>query len=292
MYLYILNGKDEGKRISLKSGTFRIGRAPENDIVIRNDKYVSGSHAEITLKGGGKLTLADKGSRNGTYLLGEPVSDHAEVKHGDIFRVGRTFLKYSRRTHERIFADDSSTVKHPEAIVVVDIVGSSKIAQAMGDHVASKVKNLLNHILTEILAEYPAKYVKSTGDGYMLIFAKPLSAVLFSIELMNAIQGDGSYKGFHIRIGINYGETFRLEDGDRRGSAVDMAFRVESVKIGDMHQTMIGIRKEELPRVDRIFISEVVQKLIASKPTIKTRCIGFFDLKGFNGRHKIFEILP
>ena len=130
------------------------------------------------------------------------------------------------------------------------------------------------------------------GDGYMIIFAKPLSAVKLSIELMDAIQGDGDYKGFHIRIGINYGETSRLEDGDRRGSAVDMAFRVEAVKIAEMHQTMIGIRKDELPRVNRIFISEVVQNLIARKPTIKTRCIGFFDLKGFNGRHKIFEVLP
>jgi len=194
--------------------------------------------------------------------------------------------------HERIFSDDSEIVKHPEAIVVVDIVGSSKIAQAMGDHVASKVKNILNHVLNEKLNEYPAEYSKSTGDGYMLIFTKALSAVQFSIELMNGIQGDSGNKGFHIRIGINYGETIRLEDDDRRGSAVDMAFRVESVKIGDMHQTTIGIRKEELPRIDRIFISEVVQKLIANKPTIKTRCIGFFDLKGFNGRHRIFEILP
>ncbi len=104
------------------------------------------------------------------------------------------------------------------------------------------------------------------------------------------ITGDSSYKGFHVRIGINYGETYKLKDEVRRGSAVDMAFRIESVKIQDMHQTVIGIKKEELPRVDRIFISESVQNLIASKSTVNTRCIGFFELKGFTRRHKIFEV--
>ena len=109
--------------------------------------------------------------------------------------------------------------------------------------------------------------------------------------MLNDTKGDGSYKGFHIRIGIHYGETYKLPDGDRRGLAVDMAFRVESVKIGDMHQTVVGIKKDVLPRIDRIFISEVTHNFIASHSTIKTRCIGYFDLKGFTGRHKIFEVL-
>ena len=174
---------------------------------------------------------------------------------------------------------------------MVDIVGSSKIAQVMGDSTASKVKNLLKKSLKNNLDIYPAEYIKSTGDGFMIIFTKALVAVKFSMELLKEIRGDGSYKGFHIRIGINYGETSKLEDADRRGTAVDMAFRVESVKIVDMHQTTLGIKKEDLPRVDRLFISETVQNLIASKSSIRTRCIGFFDLKGFPGRHKIFEVL-
>ena len=125
----------------------------------------------------------------------------------------------------------------------------------------------------------------------MIVFSKAMEAVRFSIKLMKDTIGKGEYKGFHIRIGIHFGETFKLPDNDRRGMAVDMAFRVESVKIVDMHQTVVGIKKDMLPRVDRIFISEVVNKMIPSHSSIKTRCIGFFDLKGFNGRHKLFEVL-
>jgi len=291
MFIYILNGKEEGKCIKLKPGQYTIGRSPEVDIVISDDYYVSGKHAELKYLENEKLSITDLGSKNGTYILGEEVESQKEIKIGDIFRVGHTYLKISRRTPERFYLEGEEQSSAPEAIVVVDIVGSSKIAQAMGDRVASKVKNVLFKTLNNNLVKYPAEFLKNTGDGFMLVFSKPLEAIRFSIDLMKDTRGDGLYKGFHIRIGIHYGETYILPDGDRRGMTVDMAFRVESVKISDMHQTVMGIKKEMLPRVDRIFISEVVHGLISSHSSIKTRCIGFFDLKGLTGRHKIFEVI-
>ncbi len=48
MYLFILNGKDEGKRIDLSPGTYIIGRSTKSDIQLKNDGYVSGVHAELT----------------------------------------------------------------------------------------------------------------------------------------------------------------------------------------------------------------------------------------------------
>lgn len=291
MYLYVLNGEDEGKRIEITSGNYTIGRASKARIGLKGDRYVSGFHAEIICNENDELTLADKGSTNGTFLVGEPVKETVPVKPGDILQIGHTFLKASRRSDERYYGEEGLGEKSPEAIVVVDIVGSSKIAQVMGDSMASKVKNLLNKAMKKNLETYPAEYIKSTGDGFMIIFSKALGGVKFSMDLIKDLSLDISYKGFHIRIGINYGETYKLSDGDRRGSAVDMAFRVESVKIAEMHETVVGIKKADMPRVDRIFISEAVQKLIASNSSIKIRVIGYFNLKGFNGRHKIFEVI-
>jgi len=291
MNLMILNGTEEGKQITLSAGSYKIGRSASNDIVLPNDQYVSGKHAELKLTETGKITIKDHGSRNGTFLLGEIVESQTKVTPGDVIRIGHTFIKVSRRSMERFFPTEDEAPGTPEAVAVVDIVGSSNIAQALGDRVASKVKNVLYNALNKNLEEFPAEFVKNTGDGYMLVFSNSTDAVKLSINLMNATMGDGSYRGFHIRIGINFGETIKLQDGDRRGMAVDMAFRIESVKIDSMHQTVVGIRKDDLPRVDRIFISEVVQRLIPTHSSIKTRCIGYFDLKGFTGRHKIFEVL-
>ncbi|MBT4483674.1 MAG: FHA domain-containing protein [Candidatus Latescibacteria bacterium] len=291
MHLFILNGKDEGRHLKLNAGKYIIGRSKKSDIILTHDQYISGTHAELSYNKSGKLTIKDLGSSNGTYLLGEYIEQETKITPGDIFRVGHTFFKITMRDNERFLDSGSEPSEIPEAIVVIDLVGSSKIAQALGDRVASKVKNVIFDKLHENLTLFPSEFSKNTGDGYMIIFTKPLDAVLFSVKLMQDLIGEGQYKGFHIRIGINYGETIKLPDGDRRGMAVDMAFRIESVKINEMHQTIVGLKKDMMPRVDRVFISEVVYNLIASKSAIKTRIIGFFDLKGFTGRHKIYEVI-
>ena len=291
MNLVILNGENEGKRFSLGKGKYIIGRAADSEIVISEDKFISGTHAELACSEKGDLTIVDKGSKNGTFLLGEPVTKKTKVNAGEIFRVGHTFIKVTRRGQDRSLEGQAPAESIPEAIMVIDLVGSSNIAQAVGDRIASKVKNTLLDHLKENLSKYPADFVKGTGDGYLIVFSKVKPAVKLAMGFLSDLTNQRSFSGIRVRIGIHYGETFTLPDGDRRGMAVDMAFRVEGVKIENMHQTVIGIKKAEMPRSDRIFITEAVQRMIANDRSIKLRCIGFFDLKGFNGRHKLFEVL-
>jgi pSer/pThr/pTyr-binding forkhead associated (FHA) protein len=291
MYVYILNGPQEGNRIPLKTGKFTIGRSPESSISLPEDPFVSGTHAELRCERDGKLVLKDHGSRNGTFLLGEAVHEPKELNPGDIFQVGKTFLKVSRRAAERYFIQDEAVEGTPEAILVIDMVGPSRIADAMGDRIAGRVKNALSVKLNESLKKHPADFLKNTGDGFLVIFSNVKQAVKFAMEFLNDLKSHETSRGIHVRMGVHFGETTILPDGDRRGMAVDMAFRVESVKVDDMHQTAVGIKKDMLPRIDRIFITEVVQRMIGSDSQVKTRCIGFFDLKGFTGRHKIFEVM-
>lgn len=292
MYVYILNGAQEGLRFTLIPGKYVIGRLPESSIALPGDPFVSGAHAELLLERDGRLLLSDRGSRNGTFLMGEVVSEAREVRPGDIFQVGKTFLKFSRRSMERFHVAEAGEEAVTEAILVIDIVGSSRIADAMGDRMAGRVKNVLAEKLNDLLKKNPAEYLKNTGDGFMVVFANVRNAVRVAMDLLAGLKMDEMSRGLHIRMGLHYGETAVLPDGDRRGMAVDMAFRVESVKVDDMHQTMLGIKKDMLPRMDRIFITEVVQRMIGNDSQVKTRCIGYFDLKGFTGRHKIFEVVP
>ena len=291
MYLFILNGPKEGYRFTLTPGIHVIGRSSDAAISIPDDRFLSGNHAEFRMEDNGKLTLADCGSKNGTFLSGELISETMEVKPGDIIQAGRTFFKCSRRASERCFVQEPVMESNTEAILVIDMVGSSQIAQAMGDRMAGKIKNILLEKLNDNLKKYPAEFLKNTGDGFMVIFSGVRNAIKLAMDLLSDLRADDSNRGIHVRMGMHYGETSILSDGDRRGLAVDMAFRVESVKVDTMHQTVVGIKKNMLPRVDRIFITEVVHRMIASDSTIKTRCIGYFDLKGFTGRHKIFEII-
>ncbi|MBI5783468.1 MAG: GGDEF domain-containing protein [Gammaproteobacteria bacterium] len=64
----------------------KIGRAPENDVFIR-DQSVSQHHARVVLTPAGAVSIEDLGSTNGTYVNGEKVVRHA-LWDGDKVHIG------------------------------------------------------------------------------------------------------------------------------------------------------------------------------------------------------------
>ena len=74
-------------------GKVRIGRAPDNDIVLA-DKKVSSHHAMIN-RMGPKLVVTDLNSTNGTVLNGIRITDPVEALYGDKLIVGDTRFVFS-----------------------------------------------------------------------------------------------------------------------------------------------------------------------------------------------------
>ena len=81
-------------RLGRYTGTYRtdtprlrIGRAPDNDVVV-DDMLVSRYHAELVTGAGGVSEIVDLGSHNGTFLDGRPVG-RARVADDSIIGLGR-----------------------------------------------------------------------------------------------------------------------------------------------------------------------------------------------------------
>lgn len=75
----------------------KIGRDATNDIVLHSEK-VSSLHAEITLMNSGDILLEDKGSRNGTYIMNQPIKPGkpVNVRRGDAIRFADVELQWSQ----------------------------------------------------------------------------------------------------------------------------------------------------------------------------------------------------
>jgi hypothetical protein len=101
--LQIVRGEGKGQELPLEDGNNVIGRwdpetgaFPEVDL----DKYdpeakVSRKHALLRIDGG-KITVEDMGSLNGTYVNRQPrlaPGTPVELKSGDEIIIGKTFLK-------------------------------------------------------------------------------------------------------------------------------------------------------------------------------------------------------
>jgi predicted ester cyclase len=103
----------------LPAKKIRIGRVPENDIVVA-DLDVSRYHAELRRTPDGSLEIMDLGSHNGTYVNGERITRKLLAEQ-DIISIGHgTFRFSSGELHQ--YADESpgSLPAVPEAHEVVE----------------------------------------------------------------------------------------------------------------------------------------------------------------------------
>ena len=75
----------------------QIGKGPRNDVVIA-DPAVSTSHAVLRVVENG-YTISDVGSRNGTFVNSERITELRKLTHGDVIGVGLSKLTFRLQGH-------------------------------------------------------------------------------------------------------------------------------------------------------------------------------------------------
>ena len=82
----------EARQIPLSPGDNVLGRAPDAEVWI-DAAGVSRHHARICLEGS-DATVEDLGSKNGTFLRGQPVTARASLTDGDQIRLGSVVVTF------------------------------------------------------------------------------------------------------------------------------------------------------------------------------------------------------
>jgi pSer/pThr/pTyr-binding forkhead associated (FHA) protein len=89
--LVVKRGPNAGSRFLLDKDVTTAGRHPESDIFL-DDVTVSRRHAEFR-RDGGRFTVRDVGSLNGTYLNRERI-DETDLSGGDEVQIGKFRLVF------------------------------------------------------------------------------------------------------------------------------------------------------------------------------------------------------
>jgi diguanylate cyclase (GGDEF)-like protein len=85
-----------------KPGLTRLGRADENDIVLKDDA-LSRSHAEVEFDHRKRtLKISDLNSSNGTFVNGKRIIPSLLLEHGDQIRMGKCLITVKQNDTERL----------------------------------------------------------------------------------------------------------------------------------------------------------------------------------------------
>ena len=76
-----------------------IGRGDGNAVAVP-DASVSSKHARV-LRSGGAFFIEDLGSRNGTFVNGEPVKEKRPLADGDVVRCGKILFTFNIASETR-----------------------------------------------------------------------------------------------------------------------------------------------------------------------------------------------
>jgi hypothetical protein len=91
-----VSGPVDGQQFSIEKDIFHIGASPDNDLPMANDEYISGDHAYLRYERG-SFFIFDKGSRNGTFVNQQAVTDTGCVLGlGDHIQLGMSTFEVAR----------------------------------------------------------------------------------------------------------------------------------------------------------------------------------------------------
>lgn len=118
------------------------------------------------------------------------------------------------------------------AVMVVDMVGYSRLMQIDEEDVLVRHKNHRKELIDPEIARYRGRIVKTTGDGILAEFSSAQDAVRCAIDIQAVMPQLGAEQDqdsrIQYRIGINLGDVV-FEDGDIFGDGVNVAARLEGL---------------------------------------------------------------
>lgn len=256
--------------IDLPEAEARIGRDPTNDIVVEAAS-VSRFHASVSHDGAGHV-ITDLGSKNGTWINDRRIDAPATLADGDTVRFGDIEFVYSSPDlATRTIARPADATHETVTFLFADLVGHTPIFEALGSDEAYRVISGRVAVMMAAVSELGGRTFKTEGDGIAASFRTVGAAVDAAIAIQRSFA-ELTEPGPPVRIGINSGEAVKHGD-DFIGLAVNKAARVMS-----------------LAAAGEILVSDVSRALLAPTTGLHITARGWFELKGFPRKERIFEV--
>jgi class 3 adenylate cyclase len=119
------------------------------------------------------------------------------------------------------------------AFLFTDIVGSTKLAEALGDQAWERLLRWHDDMLRAEVARQGGRIVHSTGDGFFAAFDTARQAIRSAMAIQRALTAQAEASGFAppVRIGVHASDATQRGD-DFSGVGVHVAARIAALAGG------------------------------------------------------------
>ena len=164
------------------------------------------------------------------------------------------------------------------AILAADIAGFSRLMGYDEEGTLARVKRIRREIIDPTLAEHQGRLIKTTGDGFLVMFDSPLEAVRCAIVIQQSMVARNTslpkQQWIQFRIGVNLGDVI-VDPDDIFGDGVNIAARLES-----------------LAEPGGVYISGGVYEQVKNKLVCGYQSLGDEKLKNITDPVRIYRVLP
>jgi YVTN family beta-propeller protein len=157
-------------------------------------------------------------------------------------------------------------------VMFTDAESSTDITTRLGDEAAACLLATHNTVVLDQVAAYGGHDVRSTGDGFLVVFDSARAGVACALAIQRELAE--REHPIRVRIGLNAGEVLQGGD-DLFGAAINLAARV-------------------MDRADggEILTTDTVRQLVGTMTHASFRDRGRVALKGFAERQRLYEVRP
>ncbi len=152
----------------------------------------------------------------------------------DFRRLGaRIDVERAEREQRDLEDRRSGPVSTRKTFMFTDIVGSTSLAEALGDAAWERLLRWHDDVLRGLVGSGGGEIVNSTGDGFFAAFASARSGIDCAVAIERALLDQRTTGGFalSVRIGLHTAEASR-RGADYSGKGVHVAARVASLARG------------------------------------------------------------
>ena len=164
----------------------------------------------------------------------------------------------------------TGTARQTTTLLFTDVVASTDLANRVGDEECRRLLDGHETVIREEIARHEGREIKTMGDGFMVAFGEPRSAVACAVSVQRRLATE--VPGVHVRMGLHAGDVVDRA-GDLYGATVNASARISAHARGG-----------------QILISDDLVAHTAGIDEVAVVDRGLFWLKGFPERWRLHEV--